>query len=57
MTEKELRELGVEDAVVRKAVLEALAEKGDGELQKAYEAAVAEVAAVKKQAAVEKAIL
>ena len=57
MTEKELRELGVEDAVVRKAVLDALTEKEDGELQKAYEAAVAEVAAVKKQAAVEKAIL
>ena len=57
MTEKELRELGVEDAVVRKAVLEALAIEDDGELQKAYEAAVAEVAAVKKQAAVEKAIL
>ncbi|MBQ2879650.1 MAG: phage scaffolding protein [Anaerotignum sp.] len=57
MTDKELREMGVEDAVVRKAVLEALAQENDGELQKAYEEAVAEVAAVKKQAALEKAIL
>ena len=60
MTEKELREMGVEDAYVRKNILEALkkeAEKTGGELQKAYEEAVEELAAVKKQAAVEKAIL
>ena len=57
MTEKELRELGVEDAVVRKAVLDALTEKEDGELQKAYDEAMAELEAVKKQAAVERTIL
>ena len=59
MTEKEVREMGVEDAYVRKAVLEAMKKENEssGELQKAYEEAVAEVAAVKKQAAVEKAIL
>ena len=59
MTEKELRKMGVEDAAVRNAVLEALKKEAEGgsELQKAYEEAVAEVAAVKKQAAVEKAIL
>ena len=59
MTEKELRKMGVEDAAVRNAVLEALKKEAEGgsELQKAYEEAVAEVAAVKKQAAVEKVIL
>lgn len=59
MTEKELRELGVKDAIVRKAVMDALEEeKGEeGGLQKAYDDAMAELAEVKKQAAVEKAIL
>ena len=59
MTEKELREMGVEDAYVRKNILEALKKEAadGGDLQQAYEEAVAEVAAVKKQAAVEKAIL
>ena len=59
MTEKELREMGVEDGCVRKNILEALKKEAenDGELQKAYEKAVEELEAVKKQAAVEKAIL
>ena len=59
MTDKELREMGVEDAYVRKDILEALKKENaaGGELQKAYEEAVAELEAVKKQAAVEKAIL
>ena len=60
MTDKELREMGVEDAYVRKDILEALEQektKNGGDLQKAYEDAVAELEAVKKQAAVEKAIL
>ncbi len=59
MTEKELREMGVEDAYVRKDILEALEKenKNGGALQQAYEDAVAELEAVKKQAAVEKAIL
>ena len=60
MTDKELREMGVEDAYVRKDVLEALEQektKNGGDLQKAYEEAVAELETVKKQAAVEKAIL
>ena len=59
MTDKELREMGVEDAYVRKAVLDALElEKEEGgNLQKAYEDAVTELKIVKKQAAVEKAIL
>ena len=60
MTDKELREMGVEDAYVRKDILEALEQektKNGGDLQKAYEEAVAELEAVKKQAAVEKAIL
>ena len=59
MTDKELREMGVEDAYVRKAVLEALEQKKEegGNLQKAYEDAMTELEAVKKQAAVEKAIL
>ena len=52
--------MGVEDAYVRKDILEALEQektKNGGDLQKAYEDAVAELEAVKKQAAVEKAIL
>ena len=51
--------MGVEDAYVRKDILEALKKENaaGGELQKAYEEAVAELEAVKKQAAVEKAIL
>ena len=59
MTDKELREMGVEDAYVRKDILEALKkEKADNDgLQKAYEEVVAELEAVKKQGAVEKAIL
>ena len=60
MTDKELREMGVEDAYVRKDILEALEQektKNGGDLQKAYEEAVVELEAVKKQAAVEKAIL
>ena len=59
MTDKELREMGVEDAYVRKDILETLKkEKADNDgLQKAYEEVVAELEAVKKQGAVEKAIL
>ena len=59
MTDKELRELGVEDAYVRKDILQALEKEnaGGGELQKAYDEAMAELEAVKKQAAVERAIL
>lgn len=59
MTDKELREMGVADAQVRKDILDALEEEANAEggLQQAYEAAVAELEAVKKQAAVEKAIL
>ena len=59
MTEKKLRELGVEDAVVRKAVLDALEEEmgKEGDLQAEYDKVMGELAEVKKQAAVEKAIL
>ena len=59
MTDKELRELGVEDAYVRKDILQALEKEnaGGSELQKAYDDAMAELEAVKKQGAVEKAIL
>ena len=59
MTEKELREMGVEDAQVRKNILEALEkEKQDGDsLEEAYAEMKAELDVVKKQAAVEKAIL
>jgi len=59
MTEKKLRELGVADAIVRKAVLEAWKEEKEQEngLQEAYDKVVAELEDVKKQAAVEKAIL
>ena len=59
MTEKELREMGVEDAQVRKNILKALEkEKADGDsMEEAYAEMKAELDAVKKQAAVEKAIL
>ena len=59
MTDKELRELGVEDAVVRKDILKALEKENvkDGGLQAELDEALAELEAVKKQAAVEKAIL
>ena len=59
MTEKKLRELGVEDATVRRDVMNALKEEmgEESELQKAYDDAVAELEEVRKQAAVEKAIL
>ena len=59
MTDKELRELGVEDAYMRKDILQALEKENTdgGELQKAYDEAMAELEAVKKQAAVERAIL
>ena len=59
MTDKELREMGVEDAYVRADILKAMEkEKADsGELQKAYDEMAAELEAVRKQAAVEKAIL
>ena len=59
MTDKELREMGVEDAYVRADILKAIEkEKTDsGELQKAYDEMAAELEAVRKQAAVEKAIL
>ena len=47
MTDKELREMGVEDAYARKDILEALKKENaaGGELQKAYEEAVAELEA------------
>ena len=59
MTEKELREMGVEDAQMRKAILNAMEKEKESEsdLQGAYEEMKAELDAVKKQAAVEKAIL
>ena len=59
MTEKELRELGVEDGHVRRSILEALKQEKeqDGGLQEAYDKALQELEVVKKQAAVEKAIL
>lgn len=59
MTDRELREMGVEDAYVRKDILEALKKENaaGNEMQQAYEEAIAELEAVKKQAAVEKAIL
>ena len=59
MTEKELRELGVEDGHVRRSILEALKKENEqnGGLQAAYDEAMAELEKVKKQAAVERAIL
>ena len=59
MTEKELRDMGVEDALVRKAILNAMEKEKESEsdLQGAYEEMKAELDAVKKQAAVENAIL
>lgn len=59
MTDKKLRELGVADAVVRKAVLGALEEELGAEsgLQAEYDKAMSELENVKKQAAVERAIL
>lgn len=59
MTDKKLRELGVSDAVVRKAVLDALEEESGAEsgLQAEYDKAMSELENVKKQAAVERAIL
>ena len=59
MTDKELREMGVEDAYVRRAILDRLEEENaaGGDLQKEYDKALEELAAVKKQAAVEKEIL
>lgn len=59
MTDKKLRELGVSDAVVRKAVLDALEEESGAEsgLQAEYDKVMSELENVKKQAAVERAIL
>ena len=59
MTDKELRKLGVEDAVVREDILKALEKENveGGSLQAELDEALAELEAVKKQAAVEKAIL
>lgn len=59
MTDKKLRELGVADAVVRKAVLDALKEEmgKESDLQAEYDKAMSELENVKKQAAVERAIL
>lgn len=59
MTDKELRELGVTDAYVRADILAALEEEktADGNLQTDYDNALKELENVKKQAAVEKAIL
>ena len=59
MTDKELREMGVADAIVRKDILNALEmEAATGsDLQTELNEALAELEAVKKQAAVEKAIL
>ena len=59
MTDKELREMGVEDAYVRKDILKALEKEkaDDGDLQAKLDEALEELETVKKQAAVEKAIL
>ena len=59
MTDKKLRELGVADAVVRKAVLDTLKEEmgKESDLQAEYDKAMSELENVKKQAAVERAIL
>ena len=59
MTDKELREMGVADAIVRKDILNALVKEAatGSDLQTELNEALAELEAVKKQAAVEKAIL
>lgn len=59
MTDKELREMGVADAIVRKDILNALEKEAatGSNLQTELNEALAELEAVKKQAAVEKAIL
>ena len=59
MTDKELREMGVADAIVRKDILNALEKEAatGSDLQTELDEALAELEAVKKQAAVEKAIL
>lgn len=59
MTDKELREMGVADAIVRKDILNALEKETatGSDLQTELNEALAELEAVKKQAAVEKAIL
>ena len=59
MTDKELREMGVVDAIVRKDILNALEKEAatGSDLQTELNEALAELEAVKKQAAVEKAIL
>lgn len=59
MTEKELREMGVEDAYVRRDIMEALKKEktNDGGLQAELDKALTELEEVKKQAAVERAIL
>ena len=59
MTDKELREMGVADAIVRKDILNALEKEAatGSDLQTELNEALTELEAVKKQAAVEKAIL
>lgn len=59
MTDKELREMGVADAIVRKDILNALEKEAatGSDLQTELNEALAELEEVKKQAAVEKAIL
>ncbi|MBO5148666.1 MAG: phage scaffolding protein [Anaerotignum sp.] len=59
MTDKELREMGVADAIVRKDILNALEKEAatGSDLQTELNEALAELETVKKQAAVEKAIL
>lgn len=59
MTDKELREMGVADAIVRKDILNALEKEAatGSDLQTELNEALAELEEVKKQAAVEKVIL
>ena len=59
MTDKELRELGVEDAYVRKDILAALEKEATdgGDLQAELDTKIKELDEVKKQAAVEREIL
>ena len=59
MTDKELREMGVEDAYVRRDIMNALEKEkaNDGGLQEELEKALEELETVKKQAAAERAIL